>query len=756
MDPIASFSGIASGLQWRDMVDQIMRLEISRRMTPVQNQLNAQQQRREAWNTFNGLLTKFSAASVSLRDGTAFRAMQTSVPVSPTSNRALFSASPSFSAAPGTYQIEVQAIARAEKLSGAAVASTAEALGLSGEFSLNGRTIEIAAGDSLARVRDKINAANAGTNASGVSATILSTSANQHRLVLTAEHTGTRGIELVDGGDGILQSLGITTGTFSQNEAPDGSGVQSQRMSSTTSPLAAMLGVTAPPAVTTIDVGGRKITVDLENDTLLSLMSRIATEGGSASISQELVGNRTLHRLSVEGPVTADTDAADPAASQRIVEWLGFQVAVRASRITAGEDARVEIDGFTVTRRTNVIADAIAGVSLNLHVAEPGTTIDLSITRGTQDAVDGVQALAAAYNELMQFVESQRGAGAPLAGNSTLRTVLSSLTRSLLEGVGTTSPGNPFTHASMIGLELTREGRLQVDEGRLREALASNLAEVEALFSTSGSATDDEVQFVSSGDASRAGSYAVVITAPPTQAAAAGSVWADAAAYAAGNGISDTLTVSDRFSGKTVSFEVAQGVSLAAAASQLDALFQAQQLQLTAVVENGALKIVSKGYGSSAGFELSGSAAGTLGLATGDHAGTDVAGTIGGLAATGNGRILTADPGGDAAGIAISYAGAAARAAGDVRFTLGVAGALARLADIAGREGDGQITGQLRSIDRSMTQLNRRLDDAEARLEVRREALIRQFTRMEAAMSRLQSQSNWLASQITAMQPRNN
>ena len=40
MDPIGSFSGLSSGFQWRDMVDQMMQLEISRKITPLQNRLN--------------------------------------------------------------------------------------------------------------------------------------------------------------------------------------------------------------------------------------------------------------------------------------------------------------------------------------------------------------------------------------------------------------------------------------------------------------------------------------------------------------------------------------------------------------------------------------------------------------------------------------------------------------------------------------------------------------------------------------------
>ena len=40
------------------------------------------------------------------------------------------------------------------------------------------------------------------------------------------------------------------------------------------------------------------------------------------------------------------------------------------------------------------------------------------------------------------------------------------------------------------------------------------------------------------------------------------------------------------------------------------------------------------------------------------------------------------------------------------------------------------------------------------RLTQRRAALTAQFTAMEAAMSRIQAQGNWLTQQIAALQPR--
>ena len=72
MDPIASFSGLSSGIQWQDMIDQIMKLEASRTVDPIANRVSTQRARIDAWKTYEGLVSKLRSASISLRDGSSF------------------------------------------------------------------------------------------------------------------------------------------------------------------------------------------------------------------------------------------------------------------------------------------------------------------------------------------------------------------------------------------------------------------------------------------------------------------------------------------------------------------------------------------------------------------------------------------------------------------------------------------------------------------------------------------------------------
>jgi flagellar hook-associated protein 2 len=112
------------------------------------------------------------------------------------------------------HTIEILQVATAHKVASAGVTgATGDPVGLTGSFEINGRTITIDAADSLLGLRDAINAANSGDDATGVTASIVSISATEQVLVLTADDTGTdAAIGATDTTGNVLQSLGVLDG----------------------------------------------------------------------------------------------------------------------------------------------------------------------------------------------------------------------------------------------------------------------------------------------------------------------------------------------------------------------------------------------------------------------------------------------------------------------------------------------------------------------------------------------------------------
>lgn len=130
------------------------------------------------------------------------------------------------------HTIEVVQIAAAHKIASDAVnGATTDSLGLEGSFDINGTSVTLETNDTLLDLRDKINAANSGETATGVSASLVSISDTEHVLTLTADETGLdQAISLTDNagpGDQILQSLGIFDGTSAiKNELQAASNAQ--------------------------------------------------------------------------------------------------------------------------------------------------------------------------------------------------------------------------------------------------------------------------------------------------------------------------------------------------------------------------------------------------------------------------------------------------------------------------------------------------------------------------------------------------
>ncbi|HEU4628458.1 MAG TPA: flagellar filament capping protein FliD [Gemmatimonadaceae bacterium] len=888
MASVASFSGLASGIQWQDMIDQIMQLEQARRLDPLTDRITEQQRRAQAWTAYQGVVTKLGDAAKALRDGSAFGTFKVTAGTG-TDGRALLTASASADAAPGSYRVRVLDLARAEKLSGSVVESTSTPLGLSGEFALNGRNVTITASDTLASLRDKINAANSGANPSRVSASILSTGTGAHRLVLTSDVAGATGIDLADGATHVLGALGLVSDTYAANRTVSG-GTATRHLSSMTTAIAAALGVTMPMP-STIRVGDQQITVDLTVDSLAAIAAKIEAAGVPARTVEETVDGRTTYRLEVEA--TVGTVAGEEVEGQRTLEVLGFSqptrdavqqvltdesawtasggaaadgtsalvgldtpgletalaagdtitiagtdgagasvlqtftvgststvddllaaiegafggrgvtasvsggtlsvtdsvggasklaLSLQVSRaggdlgnlgrlststtgrlreVVAGSDAVLEVDGVRVTRGGNTIDDVIAGVTLDLQAADAGSEIDVTVARDDGATVAAIEKFADAYNGVASFVKQQTAPGAALAANGTLRSTMAQLTNVLLTGVTGLPAGAAYSRGALVGVALTKTGTLEVDTDALKAALQTNLADVKALFGTNGTTSDAALEYVVGGSATQPGTYDVAITAAATRPALTGSGFGGS--YTA-TGAGDELQVTDGISGKTVTLGLTTGMTSTDIVAALNTQFAADGLRLSAAVAaNGTdLEITGTDYGTAATVTVAyaPAVAGTpdpFGLA-GTASGTDVAGTIGGRPATGVGQLLTADAGtaadpNPAEGLAVRYLGTAptGATAPTIAFARGVGGLMAQVTDLLTRSGDGTIASQNASIDSSIASLERRSDDVAARLERRRESLVQQFTAMEAALSRIQAQGNWLTQQLAAM-----
>lgn len=117
----------------------------------------------------------------------------------------LVTASISQTAPTGNHTIVINQVAKAQQIRTDVQTSSNTALGLAGTFTLNGKTVTVAASDTLLDVRSKINGSGA-----GVTSTVVSSNSTSHYLVLSSNKTGTDSEMDFGGGNALTDALGLT------------------------------------------------------------------------------------------------------------------------------------------------------------------------------------------------------------------------------------------------------------------------------------------------------------------------------------------------------------------------------------------------------------------------------------------------------------------------------------------------------------------------------------------------------------------
>ncbi|WP_448581037.1 flagellar filament capping protein FliD [Thermaurantiacus sp.] len=237
---------------------------------------------------------------------------------------------------------------------------------------------------------------------------------------------------------------------------------------------------------------GFSVAITAANDSLVGLKDAINASAAEAGVplSAAILTDADGARLVLRGPTGVAsgflvTSTGDPALADFAFTIGGGGL----SRTTAAADAEIAIDGVVLRRATNRVEDLIPGAMLTLLRAAPGVGVSLSAERSATELASVLRDFAGALSELLGIgQEFARGATAAntagaLVADATTRRVIQSLlaltTRQLIA-----PEGNAPTRLAELGLRLTREGRVQVDEARLQQMVADHPGAVERMVRT--------------------------------------------------------------------------------------------------------------------------------------------------------------------------------------------------------------------------------------------------------------------------------
>lgn len=162
----------------------------------------------------------------------------------------------------------------------------------------------------------------------------------------------------------------------------------------------------------------------------------------------------------------------------------GAGVAQSTNNLSVGNNAVATIDGLRVERTSNDFSDVIAGVSISLLDARPGTTMQFTIEPDKAAVKGKIKEFVDAYNEVAKFISKQnsysedKGAGGPLFGDNALSTIQRTLRGALFGQSVSQIAADTAGYGSLrlLGVESAADGTLKINDTAMNAKMDQNLS----------------------------------------------------------------------------------------------------------------------------------------------------------------------------------------------------------------------------------------------------------------------------------------
>jgi|HigsolmetaAR205D_1030408.scaffolds.fasta_scaffold00231_25 flagellar hook-associated protein 2 len=241
----------------------------------------------------------------------------------------------------------------------------------------------------------------------------------------------------------------------------------------------------------TISVGEQSFTVEIGEDsaTLKGIRDAINRASDNTGVRATIVNGTDGAHLVLTSQKTGEANRLTVTTSGAGLDVLAYseEAPNEYTQIRAAQDAIIYIAGTEHRSASNTVTGAIEGVTLNLVKADVGNVHSLTIARNIDTLVTRVNTFVTQFNSLAGVMASQQSyepttktAGA-LLGDPLLRGIESSLRRELSRPIEGASP--PYNTLSSIGITVKVDGKLELDQTKLRQALETDFAAVQRLFS---------------------------------------------------------------------------------------------------------------------------------------------------------------------------------------------------------------------------------------------------------------------------------
>ena len=483
-------AGLASGFDWRSLVEQLADVERAPEQR-IRNEQGLLLQRNTAYGNILSQLATLKTKMDALKDPSLFSSRRTSV-----ADSDVLTASASTSAALGVHTFDITQLATASSFQGSGnvgrqlnATNDVSALVLSnasfgtaitaGTFTVNGSQVTIATTDTLQQAFDKISAATSGAVAGGYdsasdkitltsAAPIVLGSASDTSNFLTAaklHNNGTNSIASAISLGVIRPGSTLATANFATAVSDGGSGAGQFK------------------------VNGVSISFNATTDTVSSVLSRINNSAAGVSATYDNVNDR----LVLTNKTTGDLGVALQDVTGNFLAATGLS----GGTLTRGKNLLYTVDGGAqLTNQSNAITEADSGLAgITVQALAAGSTT-VTVSSDTAKVRTAITDVIAEYNKTQTLINTQTASTTDakgkvtagiLAGESDANTISSKLR----SGVISVISGLSGSIAQLAALGIDSNGNDDTislkDSAKLDAALADNLAGVQDLFSNSTS-----------------------------------------------------------------------------------------------------------------------------------------------------------------------------------------------------------------------------------------------------------------------------
>ncbi len=296
-------------------------------------------------------------------------------------------------------------------------------------------------------------------------------SADESLVTVTVDETAlpaTYGVEVLQ----LAQAQKLESGAFASSSAVVGTGTLS----------------------IAVDTNSFSVTIDTTNNTLEDIRDAINNAVDNTGVAATIVNGDTGSFLLLTGEKTGSNQSMIVTQSGgdgglSVLEYDPPNMLNSLTETAQALDAQIEIDGYTVTSDSNVVVDAIEGVTLNVVKAEVGTTTQITIENDLDAVRTQINAFVDSYNDLIDSFDTLTAfnvdleLAAPLLGDAIVRGVRDQIRREMSTAVTTINAS--FKSLTDIGLDTDVDGKLTVDSTTLDNILATEFSKLGQLFGNS-------------------------------------------------------------------------------------------------------------------------------------------------------------------------------------------------------------------------------------------------------------------------------